>query len=76
MKNYLKVYSRTCTKADDNNHNTNIDLKFVIEKHLKILILVRKIDTAYSNVSLCQIVFSNIVICVTGFVLITVSNKS
>ena len=76
MKNHLQVYSRTCVYADHNNYKSNVGLKLVIERHLKILIFVRKIDTVYCNISFFQIVFSTIMICITGFVLITVSKKS
>ncbi|XP_031781938.1 odorant receptor 67 isoform X1 [Nasonia vitripennis] len=73
LKNEIRIYStniaNTCNHT--NNKKSTVDLKQVISQHRKILYLVQSIDNAYSYVSLFQIVFSTIIICVTGFVIVT-----
>ncbi|NP_001177506.1 odorant receptor 66 [Nasonia vitripennis] len=69
LRNNLEQYSR---HSNDGYENKNFKrLKLVVQQHLKILSLVRRIDHIYSYVALFQIVFSSIIICVTGFVIIT-----
>ncbi|KAJ8679626.1 hypothetical protein QAD02_015413 [Eretmocerus hayati] len=71
LKNLLEEYSESCMDYSKYESVTSNNLRHVIQEHLNILLLVRKVDSIYSYVCLFQIAFSSIIICVTGFVVVT-----
>lgn len=81
FKDYLRTYSgsiivsRKLNKDYHHHDSLIILLKLIVKQHMKILDIVSRIDSVYSYVSLFQILFSNVIICVTGYVLITVIKK-
>ncbi|NP_001177508.1 odorant receptor 68 [Nasonia vitripennis] len=54
----------------------SLTLKLVIKSHLKVLNLVNKIESVYTYVSLTQVCLSTFIICVTGFVVLTMNSAN
>ncbi|XP_014204506.1 uncharacterized protein LOC106636601 [Copidosoma floridanum] len=72
LEYYIEQFSSNCIRnKGQRSDNEPKFIKDVIMEHSKILTLVKKIDFSYSYIILLQMVFSNIIICVTGFVIIT-----
>ncbi|XP_058805759.1 odorant receptor 13a-like [Phymastichus coffea] len=81
FKVYLRVYSDSIVSSRKLHGGYRCDkdnfmflLKRIVKQHVKILDIVDRIDAVYSFVSLFQLLFSNVIICVTGYVLITAVN--
>ena len=64
----INMYSQSCGTSKSSDA-----LTLIISRHLKVLKLVTKIESVYTYVSLAQVFFSTLIICATGFVMITVS---
>lgn len=70
---YIKKYSDDC-KISISSYERSANLKIMLVQHQKLLNLVRTVDSIYSNVSFSQLLCSNIIICLSGFVIMTVGN--
>lgn len=74
LKSCILQYSLNCENPANMNNRINTEMmKKIIIEHQHVLSIVRKIDSIYNYISFVQIVFSNMIICVTGFVMITAS---
>ncbi|NP_001177509.1 odorant receptor 69 isoform X1 [Nasonia vitripennis] len=70
----IKIFSDNCNKKVLNitdSNNMRFYVHVILKRHIQLLESVKKIENIYSNVSLVQMFFSVITICVTGFVMIT-----
>ncbi|KAJ8664386.1 hypothetical protein QAD02_006048, partial [Eretmocerus hayati] len=70
LKSHVKEFSKRCTESFS-SHDRNEIMRLIVQEHQYIRSLVRRIDNAYSNVSFFTVVFNNVIVCVSGFVIMT-----
>ncbi|XP_058805761.1 uncharacterized protein LOC131672514 [Phymastichus coffea] len=77
MENYILKYSNSCSIRNNvESREIAENIKSIVIEHQNIQYLVQNIDNIYSYISIFQIIFSNVIICVTGFVMITAVESS
>ncbi|XP_058805760.1 uncharacterized protein LOC131672513 [Phymastichus coffea] len=76
LKSNVCIYSNNFKVINGNSTEQLYHIRHVVQQHLKVLRLIEKIDTIYSNVSFFQISFSSLIICVTGYVIVTAMESS
>lgn len=72
LRDTILSYSDTCPHS---RLQSKKKLKLVWEEHAKIMKFAKLLNEAFSFMSLVQVVGSILVICLTGFVIITVRKK-
>uniref|UniRef100_A0ABD2XAX6 Odorant receptor n=1 Tax=Trichogramma kaykai TaxID=54128 RepID=A0ABD2XAX6_9HYME len=73
----IENFSISCKSRQlDKSVKVHENFQRVVLQHRRILALVQQINMAYSLVSVVQILFSTLLICVTGFVLVTAMENS
>ncbi|KAJ8669836.1 hypothetical protein QAD02_001095, partial [Eretmocerus hayati] len=70
LEGYFEALSRKCNECSNSDDRRQIMI-MIVREHLYMKNLVRRINKIYSNISLFTVAFNNVIVCASGFLIIT-----